>query len=148
MPHVRWPLFAVVVSLAFAPAPLPRVSRAGPRSDLERLQGTWEVVDSRMSGVEMTHNKGARVEVRRERWTFIDKTDSATRLHWDLRLNPSATPPEIDFEGLEGVASSRGIYRLEGDTLTISYGYVTGGGRPTAFDRDRNGYVVVRRIGR
>ena len=149
MPRHRLLLLAVLVSFGFAPAPLPRVSRDGPRTDLDRMQGVWVVVDNRVSGIEMTPNKGATVQVRRNRWTFIDKHDSESRSHWDLQLNPSATPPQIDFEGVEGSTSSRGVYRLEGDTLTISYNYVHDrGGRPTAIDRERNGYVVVKRIGR
>ena len=147
MPRL-WLLVAVAVAVGFAPAPLPRASRAGPRTDLDRMQGLWEVVDSRMSGIELTPNKGARVQVRRDRWTFIDKRDGASRHHWDLRLNPSATPPQIDFKGVEGSGSSQGVYRLEGDTLTISYSYVLSGVRPTAIDRDRDGYVMVKRIGR
>ena len=47
-------------------------------------------------------------------------------------VEPSASPPEIDFEYPDG-GTVKGIYRVEGDTLIICHAQVAAGERPREF---------------
>ena len=65
-----------------------------------------------------------------------------------VRVNPSAKPAAIDFENTEGVAKGKawkGIYRLDGDTLTICDNEPNlAERRPTVFEaKSGSGYVLI-----
>lgn len=136
----------LLVSLGFAPAPFPRSGRERPRSDLERLQGTWEVMEARYHGSEIPSYFGGRARIVGKRWSFYDRGEQTSHYHWDLELDQRATPSAMDFNSAEGSTPSRAIYRFDGDTLTLNYAMT--GGRPGRFDRDKDFYLVLKRVGR
>ena len=96
--------------------------------DLKRLQGTW--VSASDDGQET-------------RWVFEGKKANTTAAGRDyvceVTLDPKATPhPTIDFLVIEGPdvspgKTSRGIYKLEGDKLTICVTLPGDGTRPAEF---------------
>jgi RNA polymerase sigma factor (sigma-70 family) len=107
--------------------------RAEERSDLERLQGDWQVVRVEEGGRKL----------RRDEFPFaslIIRDD--TILHEGGRhetkvrfqLHPEQQPAAIDMEIVEGYHHDtfNSIYALEGDTLTICRAYE--GVRPTKFE--------------
>jgi uncharacterized protein (TIGR03067 family) len=110
---------AVVASLAFAPAPLPRRERASTSAaELRRLQGDWVRVSLTVDGRPIGHTRGA-ATVRGDRM-FFTQTDEV----FAIALDAAAWPPRLDFERLSAVSEGappqyRGIYRLEGDKLTL-----------------------------
>jgi len=63
-------------------------------------------------------------------------------------LTPRPNPKTIDYTLLEGVDKGkvqRGIYNVEGDTLTICYS-PPGGERPTAFETKGGDGRTLRRL--
>src|SRR5262245_7517636 len=74
-----------------------------------------------------------------------DPMGETVRSHLTYTLSAGNSPKEIDF--LEGQAhgsgnSRQGIYKIEGDMLTISF-TCDKAPRPTSFDPSNEGYVIV-----
>src|SRR5438067_9171714 len=102
-------------------------------TDVEHLQGTWQVVDLETEGQRMDPAvvAGARIIVRGDR--FISLGMGAT-FEGRFEIDPTAVPRRLDmvFEaGPEQGATNQAIYELDGDTWRLCIG--TRGGRPTAF---------------
>lgn len=122
-------LLVVVLLVGFAPSPFPKTQRR-PRPE-NLLVGTWkgnyQIV---ITPTEMHYSQG---------------------YEYELRLDPSASPPAYNIRGIgsqNGGWEFCGIYRLEGDTLTLSYNSGTSS-RPTSFSGQGAGIVeVYKRIGR
>src|SRR4051812_41349847 len=116
------PLALALLSLAFAPAPFPREdrrNRGGPG-----MEGTWHGFQ--------------RLEVTQTRLTYWAGNNNAT---YELRVDRTARPATYDVNEF-GTGSRKflGIYKVEGDTLTICYREPEKG-RPTTFDG--GGYLEV-----
>jgi uncharacterized protein (TIGR03067 family) len=121
-----------------------RQQLADPASslDLEVIQGTWFRTSFTIGGVvqEESPDEG-KIIIRGTHLQFPTPEDS-----WTIALDPTKTPKWFDYQGniprlnydlLSSNADviNRGIYRLEGDTLTICT--VPGGGkqyRPKNFE--------------
>lgn len=129
-------LLCVVVSLmlAFAPAPLPRRERDGG-DDLRKLQGDWERIEH--NGQREAHPTP--VTVRGDRMQYPSPDDL-----WTVVLDQKARPKRIDFVKVNQTTNVfRGVYRLEGDTLTYSVRQnVSEQDRPLDFDAKRMGAWV------
>jgi uncharacterized protein (TIGR03067 family) len=115
---LRWlVIFAALLALAFAPAPFPRAERRGkaPVSDME---GLWQGPHKML--------------ITPTRMTFL----SGARNDYELRIDHNAHPKTFDIKGVPGNGAEgnvyKGIYRIEGDTLTVSYGH--GDSRPRALN--------------
>jgi uncharacterized protein (TIGR03067 family) len=110
-------LLTAGLSVAFAPAPLPRVD---PRNaeDLKKLQGTWVLVSEREEG------RPLRVANRRAVIDGTDLTyfvDGKRRGEWHFTLDARARPKAIDLRRYPPADPllTRAVYVLEGDTLTV-----------------------------
>jgi uncharacterized protein (TIGR03067 family) len=119
-------LTCAALTLAFAPAPLPRPQRHP--TDLERLQGTWEI---------RVHDQGGQ----RSNWAGWKIVVAGSRLriagegrasHWTVSL--AGRQKVLLVRGLaEDSPVEEWLYSIEGDTLTICYRYGDGGkDRPEA----------------
>jgi uncharacterized protein (TIGR03067 family) len=127
------PLLAVLC-LAFAPAPFPKSSRARARPQIEGLwRGKYDLL--------VTANR------------LIYSPGSSEPYAYDLRLDESARPGAYSIHILPGSRfqgnDAHGIYKVEGDMLTISYSPAHAA-RPTAFSGPGSGahtevYKRVRR---
>src|SRR2546421_526466 len=98
-------ILAAVLALAFAPAPFPRPERRdGSAPD---FVGNW-------SGTN-------RMRVTPDRVTFLD----GAQMEYELQIDRRAKPPTYDLKGIQGKRSAgrhfRGVYRVEGDVLTLTY---------------------------
>lgn len=102
-------------------------------SDYEAIQGTWKVVSGSKEGLTIP----------------IGPKKFGSKVLYEL--NPSKTPKEIDLKHRRPRArrrsSGRGIYSLDGDTMTLCWVYE--GERPKTFaasgDSEQN-LLVLKRV--
>jgi uncharacterized protein (TIGR03067 family) len=122
-------LLLAVLCLAFAPAPFPRTQRQAPASP--SMEGSWH--SSRPMQVSATH---------------VTFGDASAAPYSRVALDRAARPATFDLLPLQGgEAMWLGIYKVEGQTLTICYNQATRG-RPTGFDCPGKGQhtEVFRRV--
>jgi uncharacterized protein (TIGR03067 family) len=114
-------------------------------TDIDRIQGDWELVSGERNGAALAQNavkdvqlifSGSRLTTKK-----ADQMTDATFV-----LHPEASPKgiDLDMDGSVGL----GIYRLEGDSLSILHGEVEQP-RPKDFDAVQDGnltLLVLRRM--
>lgn len=128
----------VLMSLGFAPAPLPRAKADTTAADLKRLQGAWLLASSTIDVRSLaTSEITVSIEGTQMRFAF----DGRPTRTWSFTLDGRPTLPRLDRGeiGLPANAILRGIYRLDGDTLTL---HSRRGGRPDNFSGKGEGVIV------
>ena len=93
--------------------------------DLDRRQGTWRAVRIEKGGIPVPADLAGTVR-------YLFDGERVTLMEGDVRsgagiicLDPMADPRSFDFTATEGPqdgATARGIYRVEGDALTMCLG--------------------------
>jgi uncharacterized protein (TIGR03067 family) len=138
-------LLILTVGLALgADAPKEEVAK-----DLKQFQGTWTLDSLEVNGTKVDAEtlKKAGQEI-----TMVVKDDQVTLklrrgdLVGTLKLDPTKKPKAYDAKGTdpEGQAhESVGIYKIEGDTLTVCY-VAVGKDRPTEFKADAGSEAVLQ----
>jgi uncharacterized protein (TIGR03067 family) len=133
-----WLILGTGLGLAFAQ----------PAEDAQQhLQGTWRATKAARDGQAADDVVGHRLSLTGNRFQ-IQSEDGKPLYAGTVRVDPSATPAAIDFEHTEGALKGqawRGIYALEGDTLTVCDNAPNlDKGRPAAFEATRgSGYVLI-----
>ena len=131
-------LSAVVLGLLVAlPAALAAPAKDGKdtKDDLKKFAGDWTVSSWRQFGQDVDKDQldTARWAVKGDKYTFEmgGNTEEGT-----LKLDPAKKTPTIDLHITDGADKGKdqpGIYKLDGDTLTICFAKPGAKDRPTDF---------------
>src|SRR5262245_48395663 len=111
------------------------------------LQGTWTATKAEGNGKAADDVVGHQLSLTGNRFQIQSKYGEALYAG-TVRLDPGARPAAIDFEHTEGALTGKtwkGIYALDGDTLTICDNAPDlDKGRPGAFEaKSGSGYVLI-----
>jgi len=137
----------VLLSLAFAPAPLPRRDRQ--REDPTDVGGTWQIITWEDRGIlRQGASEQYRMEMTTQAASIIAKGDQY-REDYVMRLDPNTSPPAFTWSRGEQVWFA-GSYRLKKDDLTVIFDRPGrgNGGRPTDFAGTSDFRFVMRRVKR
>jgi uncharacterized protein (TIGR03067 family) len=105
------------------------------RKELEKFEGKWATVSVTVDGKvqEEDEIKDRFMAIKGAKATFLYKDKE--RGTGSMKIDPSKNPAHLDFTYKDGPAKGttlKGIYKLEGGTLTVCYGGF-GKDRPTEF---------------
>ena len=142
---MRWMTWALC-GLIFGTVLVPAFARPAEESQ-KKLQGTWTVTKAERDGKAAEDIVGHRLSFTGNRFQIQSK-DGKRLYQGTFRVDPSRKPAAIDFEHTEGAPKGKawkGIYSLDGDTLTICDNAANlDKGRPTAFEaKTGSGYVLI-----
>jgi RNA polymerase sigma factor (sigma-70 family) len=110
-------------------------------TDRDRLQGTWQAVSASVAGQKIPDDRvrGCRVQFKGDIVSLTLDNDLA---EGTFILDISRKPKAIDLE-LEGGSGGAGIYRLDGDTLTVCAADRPAHPRPTDFEAGAQRVLLV-----
>jgi uncharacterized protein (TIGR03067 family) len=113
----------------------------------KKLQGTWSATKAERDGKGADDVVGHRLSFAGNRFQIRSK-DGKLLYEGTFRVELSTKPAAIDFEHTEGSLKGKtwkGIYALDGDTLTIcDNAQNLDKGRPAAFEaRTGSGYILI-----
>jgi uncharacterized protein (TIGR03067 family) len=133
------PFLAALLSLGFAPAPFPKPDTT--RTDLRKLQGEWTRASYTAGGRENVSARGATIVFAGALLTYSQEGNILGK--YTVSLDAKKKPGVFDFKEIESNTNYRGIYKLEGDTLTLCYRSGSAeNDRPTDFDPGRPLVIV------
>ena len=117
------------------------------KKEMAKFQGTWKFVSVKVDGMKMPDRAftKATVVLKGDQWTVCEGKGCAAKL--TVRLDPTKKPKTIDLVDMdvEKERFIRGIYSLQGDTLTVCYHRdpEQEGDRPTEFaTKPDSGFVL------
>ena len=124
---VCWPLVSVaMLNTCFGEGPV----------DTKNLQGVWTCTSATIDGKPLAEEaaKNLKLTLTADRY----KTERGEQVLFDstYKVDPAKTPAQIDMIGTEGDLKGKaalGIYKLDGDSLTICY-VMPGKERPNTFE--------------
>ena len=126
-----------------------RVADADKKSDKEKLQGSWVPVAAVTGGIERSEQ-----EIKDKNFVMVFTGDKVTIPAKDVtkqevtyKLDPSQKPKHIDFLMPEDKLA-KGIYLLEGDTLTVCVSEKENDERPKEFESKQGSNVVLMKLKR
>jgi RNA polymerase sigma factor (sigma-70 family) len=124
-----------------APPASQEVRSAKLRAMLQ-LKGTWASTQkyiTTINGVVQPEKDYKLIwSIDRERLTMTGPDGFAVQTY-RFSIDPDQSPPTIDFTSLNTGATARGIYKCEGDTLTVCYGRE----RPRGFEESTSQVRIV-----
>jgi uncharacterized protein (TIGR03067 family) len=105
------------------------------KNDLGKLQGSWAMVMFFVDGEEVPTDQVKTGELLIDDEEYRPKLGASVETA-TVHLNSSKNPKEIDFTyttGFQKGKTTKGIYKLDGETLTICRGQTADKDRPTEF---------------
>ena len=111
------------------------------KKELRKLEGTWSIVAQEANGKREDKDKIKKHDFVFEGEKLIIKDANKSREH-SIQIDPKQTPKTIDLTDAKGDPVGRGIYKLDGDSLTIAI-TKPGFDRPAAFTTKKGSNHVV-----
>jgi uncharacterized protein (TIGR03067 family) len=117
------------------------------KKDLGQIQGTWRLVSRERDGKADPAEaiKGVLVTHEGDKFSFTGSASGSGAMKGTFKLDATKKPKAVDRMPADGPQKGKtlpGIYRLEGDTLTICVS-VEGKDRPTEFATKPNSGLVL-----
>lgn len=114
-----------------------------PAQELGKLKGLWTLESRSSGGTEFKQAKALMFQLRIEgdQWTPLvkGKDTGADK----IVVDPTKTPKTIDRLSDGGKSVTRGIYKLDGDTLTVAFSPTNNADRPTAFESVKGSPTIL-----
>ncbi len=155
---MRAKMAVVVIAALLLGADAPRERPVD--KDRNNLQGTWHSVSATRDGEKLDNTKHWRIRlvIDKDRISWqqaLDEGNAASVVPFSYRLDPSKDPKTIDLTWADAMSVNKnkkllGIYRLQGDELTICVNW-RDDTRPKQFEsRKKSGYTLVtlERVGK
>jgi len=123
---------------------VPAQNAQDAKQEFDKLQGEWTLVSTEVGGKKRpnTVNAVSKLTISENQWV-VTYRDFASNARSTIEIDPSKDPKSIDLTFRGEKEPARGIYKLEGDTLTVCYG-TAGGERPKEFKTTQEtGLLVV-----
>jgi len=117
------------------------------KSDLKKLQGDWEIVTWEQQGRVL--NMKATWSFDGEKYTLDQQNNLETG---SIKIDQTKKQPTMDLEIIGGNCAGKdqpGIYKLDGDTLTLCFAWPGDTERPTEFSTNaanRHVLITLKRI--
>ncbi len=142
MHRLTWAICWLILGTGLVPAVAQPVEEA-----YKKLQGTWTATQAERDGKAANDVVGHRLSFTSNRFQ-IESKDGKPLYTGAVRVDPRAKPAAIDFEHAEGALKGKawkGIYALDGDTLTMCDNAPNlDKGRPAAFEtKSGSGDVLI-----
>ena len=142
MPRLALLMCSLVVATGSVPAFAQPVEEAQ-----KKLQGTWTVTQAERDGSAADDVVGHRLSFTGNRFQIRSRAGKPL-YEGTFRVDPRTKPAAIDFEQTEGALKGKawkGIYALDGDTLTVCDNAPNlDKGRPAALEaKSGSGHVLV-----
>jgi uncharacterized protein (TIGR03067 family) len=118
------------------------MSSCSPRPDPEQLRGEWAVVELYKGETTPSKDPESRANVTITENALVMKFAGDTDTS-DIKVDARTRPPSIDLSPRGEKGAWRGIWKLDGDTLTICV--ARGGSRPKDFAPGADRSVLVLR---
>jgi uncharacterized protein (TIGR03067 family) len=133
----RWLMVVVAGMLLAADEPDDAVKK-----EQKKLEGTWMPLSQESKGEREEKDKLKKHALVFERDKLTIKDEAKSREH-TFKIDPAKTPKTIDINDKTGDAVGLGIYKLDGDTLTMAIAKPNSE-RPTEFTTKKDSsYVVI-----
>jgi len=141
MHQLTWAMCWLILGIGLGPA------FAQPAEDARKtLQGTWTATQAERDGKSADDVVGHRLSCTGSRFQ-IQATDGKALHAGTFRADAAPKPAAIDLEHTEGVLKGKawtGIYRLDGDTLTVCDNAPSlDKPRPVAFEAKRGSVLIT-----
>ena len=142
MRRMTWATCLLILGTGLAPAFAQTTQEAQ-----KKLRATWTATEAQRDGTAADDVVGHRLSFTDSRFQIQSK-DGKLLYEGTFRVDPSKDPATIDFEHAEGALKGKawkGIYALDGDTLTICDNAPNlEKDRPAAFEaKSGSGYVLI-----
>ncbi len=125
------------------------------KKELKKLEGTWEVVS-----VESNGRKGAEGELTGLAYVFEAngkwklQKDGESQAEGTFTIDPTKNPPTIDYKIVSSISeeskgkTSLGIYKLDGDKLTVCRTWPDNDQRPAEFAASAESKCILTEFNR
>jgi uncharacterized protein (TIGR03067 family) len=143
-------LLSVPVLMLVPASALAQEKKGDAKKDQERCQGKWEMVSWVANGAALGPEVVKKTSLVVEGDKMTSTLPGQTPLTGSFKLDPSKSPAQIDLSFEDGLLKGltvKGIYKLDGKSLTLCWG-VPSGDRPTEFASKKGSQVDLKEFKR